>query len=354
MLNRPNLGQLVATAEAEINALVPGADARLRFSVLGVFARVWARLVDGLYSALSFLSRQLFVMTATRQYLALIAESYGTYRLPKQVASGCIDVFGTAGSSVLSGTVFQRADGVQFEATSGVILDADGYGQVPAICLTQGVAGNSAQGVAMQPATAIAGVTSAAVCAAAISGGADEESDDALRARVLQRLQNSPGAGTVKDWERWAFSMSAAVTRVWVIPTVYGNSTVGIVFTMDNSSVVPPPSSIAQMTAHLNQFVPVGSTVYVFAPTLKPINFSISETPNGDPAVRTAITNELRDLLYREGGPGNTIPISHITEAISNAFGETDHSLIAPSTPIVLSGGAPVFEVGVLGTVNWV
>lgn len=42
--NRPTLGQLISTAEAEINALIPNADARLRFSMLNVFARVWSTL----------------------------------------------------------------------------------------------------------------------------------------------------------------------------------------------------------------------------------------------------------------------------------------------------------------------
>lgn len=41
---RPTLRALVTQSESEINALIVGADARLRFSVLNVFAWVWAAL----------------------------------------------------------------------------------------------------------------------------------------------------------------------------------------------------------------------------------------------------------------------------------------------------------------------
>lgn len=352
--NRPTLGSLISTAEAEINALVPNADARMRFSILGVFARVWAALVDGLYSALIFLSRQLFVMTATRSFLTLIAESYGIFRLPITAAQGCATLQGASGTVVPVSTIFLRSDGIQYQTTAGVVIPPAGFIDVSVIALTQGDIGNAAAGVLLQPSVPIAGLTGATVCAAAISGGAEEELDDALRERVLFRLQNPPGAGTVTDWERWARSMSAAVTRVWVVPTVYGNGTVGIVFAQDNGPVVPPPSAVTQMQAYLAQFTPAGSDVYVFAPTLVPTNFEIHEEPNADPTIRQNIINELTDLLYREAGPGRTIPLTHVHEAISSAQGEQDHVLTVPAAPLVFTKVAPVFQVGVLGNVVWV
>lgn len=353
-LNRPSLGQLINTAEADINALLPGADARLRFSMLNVFARVWAALVDGLYSALVFLSRQLFATTASREFLTKIAESYGIYRLPAQAAQGCILLSGTAGAAVPVGTLFQRADGVQYQLSVGVVLPVTGFAEVPCIALVLGQTGNASASVQLQATSPVAGLASAEVCPAAIGGGADDETDDGLRARLLRRLRNPPGAGTVHDWEGWAFGLSAAVTRVWVVPAVYGFGTVGIVFAQDASSVVPPPSVVAQMQAWLAQYTPMGSTVYVFAPTLVPINFSIHELPNGDPAIRQAIALELTDLLYREAGPGTTLPLTRIHEAISAAQGEYDHTLAVPAAAPVFAAAAPTFEIGALGVVSWV
>lgn len=351
--NRPTLGQLISTAEAEINALIPNADARLRFSMLNVFARVWAALTDGLYSALVFLSRQLFAMTATRRFLELIAESYGIYRLPATAAQGSVAMQGQAGNPVLAGTVFQRADGVQYQLTGGGFFSGAGYLELPAVALSSGTLGNAPALVQLQATSPVAGLQSAVVASGAIAGGADEELDDALKARLLQRLRNPPGAGTVKDWERWARSFSAAVTRVWVVPAVYGNGSVAVVFAQDRDGIVPPPAVVQQMRDYLAQFTPEGSVLYVYGPTLKPVDFTLHEIPNSDPAVRQNISNELDDLLYREAGPGNTIPLTHISEAISGAQGEYDHVMSAPAGPLVFSAFAPLFEVGVRGNITW-
>ncbi|WP_171022551.1 baseplate J/gp47 family protein [Variovorax sp. 3P27G3] len=350
---RPTLGQLISTAEAEINALIPNADARLRFSMLNVFARVWAALTDGLYSALVFLSRQLFAMTATRRFLELIAESYGIYRLPATAAQGSVALQGVAGSAVVAGTVFQRSDGVQYQLTGGGFISGAGYLELPAVALTSGTLGNAPALVQLQSTSPVAGLQSAVVASGTIAGGADEELDDALRARLLQRLRNPPGAGTASDWERWAGALSAAVTRVWVVPTVYGNGTVAVVFAQDNDGIVPPPAVVQQMRDHLAQFTPEGTALYVYAPTLKVVPFTIHEIPSNDPAVRQNISNELDDLFYREAGPGNTIPLTHISEAISGAQGEYDHAMSVPSGPLVFSAFAPLFEVGVRGNITW-
>jgi uncharacterized phage protein gp47/JayE len=352
--NRPNLGSLINTAEAEINALVPNADARMRFSIFGVFARVWAALTDGLYSALVFLSRQLFVMTATRTFLTLIAESYGIYRLLTTAAQGSIRVQGAAGSIVPVGTVFNRQDGLQYQTTAGIVVPAAGFIDVAAIALTQGLLGNAMAGVQLQPSSPIAGLTISTVAPSGMGGGADDETDDALRGRVLFRLQNPPGSGTESDWKRWASSFSSAVTRVWVVPTVFGNGTVAVVFAQDGAGIVPNPATVNLMKTYLAGFTPGGIDLYVYAPTLKPTNFSVHELPNGDPAVRQNIEAELADLLYREAGPGKTIPLTHVDEAISSAQGEYDHTLTVPAAPLVFSAVAPIFEVGTMGAMVWV
>lgn len=352
-ITRPTLTDLVATGESEINALITGADARMRFSVFNVFARVWGMLTDGLYSSLVFLSRQLFLSTATRIYLERIAESYGILRLPAAAAQGCALVYGVSGTLIPFGTVLQRADGVQYKTTSAGTISNTGFVLVNCTCEVTGQIGNAAAGVALQLITSIIGVTTSEVCADAIGGGSDIESDDALRARTYQRLQNPPGAGTESDWTRWAFALGASVTRVWVIPTVYGNGSVGIVFAEDNNAIIPPPSRITAMQNHLAQFVPVGSNVYVFAPTLVQVPFTIHAEPANDAAVKLAIADELKDLLYREAGAGKTIPLSRVNEAISSAAGEVDHTLTVPSAPLVFASNTPVFEVGTLGTITW-
>lgn len=351
---RPTLRALVTQSESEINALIVGADARLRFSVLNVFARVWAGLVDGLYGALTFLSKQLFTATATRQYLTLIGQSYGIIRNLSTAASGQVRVNGANGTVVNINTIFSRADGVQYLALSGAVIGGSGYVLIDAIATTVGVNTNAIEDTQLNSATPIAGATSIIVGVGGMTGGSDDESDDSYRARIELRLQNQGGAGTRADWERWARGFGANVTRVWVFPLVQGAGTVGIVFAEDNALIVPSPAQITAMQTYLEGFEPAGSTVYVYAPTLVPIDFTIAETPSGLPAVRQSITEELTDLLFREAYPSNMIPLSEINAAISSATGEVDHTLTVPSTALTFDATAPNFELGTLGTITWI
>jgi uncharacterized phage protein gp47/JayE len=351
-LIRPTLTQLNNQAINQIEALIPNTDARMRFSVLGVFAKVWAGLIDGLYSTLNWLSRQLFVTTATTQYLTQIAESYGVNRLPAAAAIGCITVNGVNNTAINLGTIFTTNNGIQYQTTQSVII-FNGTININVICLSVGSVGNIDYQAPLTPAIPIVGLTDAAVCTAGISGGSDNETDEQLRARTLLRLRNPPGAGTKSDWTRWAFSLGSTVTRVWILPTVYGNGTVGVVFAEDNNGIVPTPSRINQMLTHLAQFTPVGSNVYVFAPTLKLIDFTIQLTPSNDLNIRLNVIEELKDLMYREASPGLTVPVSHINEAISSGQGEFDHNLIVPNLPLTFIANAPVFEIGVLGNIVW-
>lgn len=349
---RPTLGQLIKTAETEINALIDGADARLRYSVLNVFARVWAALTDGLYGALNFLSRQLFATTAEGIYLERIAESYGMARLASTVARGCVAVSGTAGAIVPAGTIFQRTDGLLYEATDGATIGASGTVNVTVVSQTAGVLANANSGQSVTLANTISGVASCVVCADGITGGGDEEDDEALRDRLLFRLRNPPGAGTPADWERWAREYSPSVTRVWVVPLVNGSGTVGVVFAQDNAGIVPSAADVQGMTDYLSQYTPVGVTLYVYAPTLKAVNFTVQVSPN-TLDVRQAVEAELADLLERDAGPGQSVPLSAVHEAISLAAGEYDHTLVAPTAPLVFGAGVPVFEIGTLGTVSF-
>ena len=55
--------------------------------------------------------------------------------------------------------------------------------------------------------------------------------------------------------------------------------------------------------------------------------------------VREAVLRELRDLWRREAGDGATVYRSHISEAVSMAEGEADHTLLDPAGDIVADRG---------------
>jgi uncharacterized phage protein gp47/JayE len=346
---RPTLTALINQAISNINALIAGADARLRYSVLNVFANTWAAMVDGLYSALGYAFRQMHVQTAEGEYLDLLGDAEGVLRLQPTAASGCVLAYG-AGANILTGTVFNSPAGLQYQTTASVTIPVTGFAEVAATCLTLGAEGNLSNGVQLTPTSPVALLTSAEVCAAGIGGGADVETDDQYRERILFRKRNPRGAGTATDWVDWAEGFNANVNRVSVIPTINGNGTVGVSFMLNNNA--PNGSEVAAMDNYLAGFTPIGSTLVVIAPTLVPVNFTIQVTPN-TPDIKSSVIAQLEDLLYREALAGNTIPLSRINEAISGAVNEYDHTLVLPSAPLVFAANSNSVEIGILGTITW-
>jgi uncharacterized phage protein gp47/JayE len=73
----------------------------------------------------------------------------------------------------------------------------------------------------------------------------------------------------------------------------------------------------------------VTAELYVLAPELRPVQYSIRAVPDTS-GVRAAIETQLRDLHQREAGLGETLLITHIRAAISGSSGESDHQLTAP------------------------
>lgn len=345
---RPSLGELITRAAADIEAAIPGADARLRRSNLAVLSKMHAGAVHGLYGYLDWLSRQLMVDTAEAEYLERYAATWGVLRLPASFAAGAVTFTGSAGAVVPAGTLVRRADGATYAVDADVTLTA---GSVDAVCTAteSGAAGNTLAGAAMQLVQPVAGVNGQAVVAAGgITLGADVESDAALRARLVARIQQPPMGGAAYDYVAWALQVPG-VTRAWCYPLEDGPGTVTVRFVRDNDvSFIPDGAEVAAVQAYIDERRPVTAQVTVAAPAAVALNMSITLTPN-TLAVRTAVQAELTDMIRREGKPGGTLLLSHLREAISVAAGETNHVLTAPTADVTHTSN----QIPVLGTITW-
>jgi uncharacterized phage protein gp47/JayE len=181
-----------------------------------------------------------------------------------------------------------------------------------------------------------------------ITAGAEVESDDSLRSRLLTRIRETPHGGAYHDYLAWALEVPG-VTRAWCYPQYLGLGTVGLAFVCDDQAdILPDAEKIAEMRDYIEARRPVTAVVTVFAPIPVPLDLSIRITPNLA-TVAASVETELRDLIYREAEPGGTIYLSHIREAISLAVGEVDHELVSPIEDVVLENG----EITVMGAITW-
>ena len=190
-------------------------------------------------------------------------------------------------------------------------------------------------------------------------GGADIESDDSLRLRLLLRIQAPAHGGNASDYRQWALEVPG-VTRVWVAPQELGIGTVMLRFMMDEAQAAhdgfpqgdgaPTYSGdIKTVFDHIEALRPVTAELFVAAPVPAPLDITVSGLQPDTPEVRAAIEAELRDMLFRRGTPGATIYRSWIWEAISIAAGEDRHSVAVPASDTSHSAGT----LPILGTVTY-
>lgn len=352
--NRASLSEIVARSRADIESRLPGADARLRRRVLSVLADTLAGTVNGLYGYLDFLSKQPLPDQASAEYLDRHASLFGMTRKVASAATGFVSFSGTDGSVIPAATLLQRSDGVEYTTdTEGTIVA--GSVDIAVAAVEAGVNGNSAAATVISLVNPIAGIAGDATADAnGFGGGAEQEDDEDLRARVLLRMRQPPHGGAPFDYINWALEV-AGVTRAWCFPLNRGNGTVDVSFVVDDdpASLIPDAAKVAEVQTHISALRPVTAGLLVFAPTAAPINFTIQLSPDTS-EVQAAVTAELTDLLRREAEPSDglgsgTIRISHIREAISIASGETNHVLTAPAADVVPAAG----HICTMGVITW-
>lgn len=351
--NRDTLAKIKERLINRVNADLRGGDASLRHSVEGVIATLCAMTVHEINGYLSWISKQILLETADDENVEMHAGGWSIYRKAPSAATGTAQFQGTNGAVIGTGAVLKRADNVEYITLEDItITGGSGSGAVQAV--NTGADGNCGIGVKVTLIAPVAGVQSEGVViddgsGAGITGGADIEEIEDLRARALARKRRPPQGGAANDYEDWAKSV-AGVTRAWTYPNQYGAGTVGVTFVMDNKAgtIIPSAGEVATVQEYIDERRPVTADVTVFAPVLVPVAFEIHIDPN-TASVRAAIEAELRDLFKREGKPNGTIYISRIREAISVASGEFDHVLVSPVANIEMAFG----EMPDVGIITW-
>ena len=339
--SRPSLSTLRARIGADLSAnLLDGAPLKSR-SVLGVLAFVWAGACHLMYGALAWYFKQFWAESAEKDYLEIKAKAWGVKRKSAARASGLVTFSGLG--RVSAGAVLRSPSGGLYAVDADTLVPRSG--RVTAV--DAGSAGNLAEGEQLTFVKPVEGVNSTAL-SRGLSGGADAESDDSLRARLLATLQAPPHGGSAADYVTWAREVPG-VTRAWCYPLYLGLGTVGVTFvTDDEASIVPSAELVARVQAYIDDLRPVTAEVTVFAPKTLPVDMTIRLLPN-TAAVQEAVRSELGDLFAREAEPGVTLLLSHIREAVSLAAGESDHVLISPTANIVPENGV----IPILGSVTF-
>lgn len=355
MYVRPTLPQLYQRVRQTIDSFL-GTKKRPRLSLVDILAKALAGLSHSLHGHIEFLAKNLLPDSARGLVLERWAAIFGVFRKRATRSLGKAEFTALApNATVPVATVLQAFD-LRYETTSeGVAVD--GKITVDVISIDFGAEQNIDAGIQISLVNPIEGVSSDGIVASGgISGGAKEESDVQLRARLLERIRTPPKGGAVNDYIIWAKEVSG-VTRVFVYPTRRGAGTVDVAFVTDDSeNIIPDPNSevFSKVRETLRNRAPTTAIVDVISLVEKKIVPEIAVFPD-NPNVRKAVESEIKDLFRRESAAGRsdgstgTIRISKLREAISQAEGEEYHNLLYPTEDITVEDT----EIITFGGVNW-
>jgi len=356
---RPTLTELNGQALQDIqSAQIGGVDGLLQKAVLRVLARAQSGLAYEHYGYQDWIARMAVPWTARDEFLEGWAALKGVTRKAASYAALTATFTGTPGVTMPSGTTVATANSLSFSTTADATVGSTGSVTVPIAATTAGSASNLAVGTAMTLSGAITGINSSGAVASSVTAGADQETDDAFRTRMLQVYAAPPQGGAQDDYVTWVEDV-AGVTRAWCNPNGAGVGTAVVYFMMDDvrasqSGFPQGTNGVAsaesrdtaatgdQLTVAdaIYPLRPVTALVYACAPVANPISFVIADLSPATSTVIAGITTALQDLFVRIGTPlGMTIYPSDWNEAIASVAGIEHFNVTSPAAPVTLSVG---------------
>ena len=368
---RPTLTALRNQAVEDITTSgVPGLDGLLRNAVLRVLAWVMAGLAYSEYGYLDWIARQSVPFTATDEFLEAWAALIGVFRKDATGASGFATFNGNAAGLVIPiGRTMTRQDGTPYVAIDVGTTDVNGNVTVPIGAMVMGAATNCDDGTPIAIDDPIAGINASGETTGPVTGGADQETDEALRTRMLAKYRAPPQGGAIADYEQWALEVPG-VTRAWCTPNGHGVGTVDIRFMLDDVQAAHdgfpqgtdgcatnetrgPTATGDQLNVanHIWPVQPVTALVYAIAPVPNPIDVELTALDPDTPDIEAQITASLNDMFLVRAEPGGTLYPSDFYEAVLATPGVNHFILSEPSGPVTsLPGALPVM--GTLTIVN--
>ena len=240
--------------------------------------------LEGLALTLAQVQRAAYAETAEGEDLDLLAATRG---LTRRAAVAAVRQ-GSFNVAIPEGSLFRTVNGdssVLF--VSGEQISTSGGLYVYRMtCQTPGVIGNSYSGN-ITPVTAIAGLTTA-VLGTIITEGADQESDNALRARYVASFDTAPYGGNISEY-RQAILAIPGVGAVQVYPANqyngggtclcsivdadYGPASSGLVKTVQDI-ICPPEDGQTAPSPNGYGIAPIGAAVDIVSATAVTINVS--------------------------------------------------------------------------------
>lgn len=341
--NRPTLDTLIKRVQADIKAGL-GITTILSRSFHSVISRAVAGVAHTLHGHIDSIMVQIFPDTATGEYLLRHASKWGLSRVDATFSELELIVTGLDGKIIPIDTILQSDSEHQYKVQAEQTIVA---GQAILSVKAELHGAETILEIAdpVNFISPIFGIESTSNVQSITLEGADVETDEKLRERLIDRIQRPPSGGNANDYKQKSLEVPG-ITRAYVFPLAQGRGTVVVKCLQDGQSdIVPSSAKMTEVQQFLREWAPVTADVTVAPPAAVPLNITLKLSPNTS-TVQAAVSEELKDLIARKShvagawkGPGSTytgtILLSEIRSAISNAPGEDDMDIVE------INGNAP-------------
>lgn len=190
--HRPTYVELLNAIEYKARELF-GERANLTVrSPLGIFLRIFAWMLNILFSLMEDVYNSRFVDTAVGTSLYNLGRAIGLSLLPAQKASGYITFTGAAGTAIPSGFLVKTVAGYQYAVLVDGRIGANGTVVLPVQAVGTGADYNADAGTVKEIVNPLDGVSSC-VNASAMTGGRWRESDEEFRDRYYKSVDFAGG-----------------------------------------------------------------------------------------------------------------------------------------------------------------
>jgi uncharacterized phage protein gp47/JayE len=315
---RDPLSVLLDRVYSNYTSLYKPLDRTPRQNLLKVLASVDAGVYHQLLGDLDFLAKQIFPDTAEGEYLrehwsGRVTPLYATG------ASGEVLISGIPGRPVPAGLVFSAASGERYYTDQAYRIGADGKAVALIKSQSFGTAVNLAAGEELSIVSTIpAGVDSKAkTTGGGITGGADDETDEAYLTRVLLHLRNPVRYGKSGDFAAWALDSTPEVSAAWEFKD-YGGDHALLVQVINGSQAkgVFPVRNLKAVADYIGEIAPpVIFTVQ--SPQIISLN-PVAALRQGEDSLanRSLAEDRMKAYLQRVARPGVEITAGALRQAV--------------------------------------
>jgi len=309
--------------------------------------------------------------TAEGEYLTRHGVIYGVTRRGATggAKSAGLRVFGASGASVPNNEpLYHAASGLEFETRSSGTIPAAGYLDVDVAATSTGAVTNLEVDQELQFQTTPTDLEDNARIVLELEDGQDEENDDALRARILDRIQQPAAGGTRNDYEEFCLEAAAYVATAYVYANRNGAGTVDLACLKLGSGTVRLLDAGERSTVlnYVDGVRPVSATCRVLEVTTSETDVEIKITPESDPAylrdwndgtpptVSTWVAGT-RTLTFNADRPvdmavGDRLIVDSSTgdgaQAVIEALSSTDAVVLTEALAFTPSASDPVYSGG--------